>query len=417
MITNNFKALLGTVLQSSGTQWGFLPIRDTYGRQYFLDPNFDSYTFPYSRTLSVALSINGLGISLGRGNRAESERDYCLQDTITSGINVAITGGPVYPESPGNLYHQINMTVTNTSGSTIIINEIGYKQRVRAASGPYRNENNELVILLDRTVLETPLTLAAGDAGVIHYKLKTVMDYPIIGGIQMAPFAYGTDEQIAAIIDAAQMGVIDLQEDAGWDLSDCRKIHIEAFTDGQGTSYPAQDIEIAIASFADYNNCGCVLQFDFMQALTIQKRLHNQNSTVGGYGVTEMYQDVLPALVNAMPEWIKNRLKKFTVKSWDTGTNAIVDVPNNKLALRARVEYFGNGNMDTDAEGSIVPLYSRLSVMRSKGLGYNRTSSFYYWTRTPYNRERVRIVYYNNPGANDYSYLTDARGIAPFGCM
>lgn len=415
MITDNFKAILAASLQSSGAQYGYLPVRDVNGRQYYLCPNFDR--FPYDRTQTFTTAAGTAGISLGRGTKEASPRDYNLQSIITSGLNVAITATQVGSETPGDPYLRYNMTITNTSSSTITITEVCYKQRVRVANGPGRNENNDLVIMLDRTVLETPITLAAGDAGVIQYKLKTLMGYPTVGGIVMAPFAWGSDEQISAMIDAAHLGEIDLQEDAGWGVGDLRKIRINAFTDSLGKSYPAQDIEIVISSFAEYNGCGNVLQFDFNQALTVQRRIRSSNLTAGGYENTEMYSDVMPKLVDAMPNWIKTRLKTFMVKSWDTSAGSILEVPNNKLALRARVEIFGNAGVNVDAEGSQVSLYSRLTAMRNKRIGYSGNSSFYHWTRTPYNSSNNYVIYYNNPSNNDYSTMTNERGFAPFGCM
>ena len=102
--------------------------------------------------------------------------------------------------------------------------------------------------------------------------------------------------------------------------------------------------------------------------------------------------------------------------SWDTAANELVEVENNKLALRARVEMYGPGSLASDAEGSIVSLYSLSGEYRRKKQGYSGTSSAYIWTRTPYNAQQNYIVYGYN-GGSDRSNLTDARGIAPFGCM
>ena len=171
-----------------------------------------------------------------------------------------------------------------------------------------------------------------------------------------------------------------------------------------------------ISSFAEYNNCGNVIQFDFNECLTTLKRMHPSNVTAGGYGEMEMYKDTIPALVNAMPSWIKSRLKTFSVYAWDTGTNSLTEVENNKLALRARVEMYGPGNLASDAEGSIVSLYSKIPDFRRKYTGYARSSYTYLWTRTPYNANQCYLVYAGN-GNQDRSNLVDARGIAPFGCM
>lgn len=414
MITRNFKNLLASTLESAGAAYGYLPIQNVVGRMYYLNPNYDR--FPYSRTNTFTTATATAGISIGRSSDPESEADYNLHDTITSGVNVAITNTIVGCDSPGDPYLRYHLTITNTTDTPITIGEVGYKQVVRAASGPGRNENLDVTVLIDRTVLDVPITLAGRDAGVIVYKLKTGMNREIKGGIPMVPFAWGTDQQIADMIDAAQLGTIDLHEDGGWNISDLRKIHISAFTDPAGVSYPEQDIEIVISSFAEYNNCGNVIQFDFNQMLAQLKRMNPANTTAGGYGETEMFQDTLPALVDAMPSWIKTRLKTFTVYSWDIASNSLIEVDGNKLALRARVELFGPGSLVSDAEGSIVSLYSLSGEYRKKKMGYSGTSSTYFWNRTPYSATQ-HYVTYNYNGNSDRANPNSTYGIAPFGCM
>lgn len=414
MVTKNFKNLLAATLQSSDSSYGYLPVQNVSGRMYYFCSRYDR--FPYSRTAAFAAAAATAGISVGRSSDAESERDYNLHDTITSGVNVAITNTIIGTDEPGDPYLRYHLTITNTTDSPITIGEVGYKQTVRASSGPGRTDYGDVTVLIDRTVLDVPITLAGRDAGVIVYKLKTNMVYPTKGGIEMVPFALGTDEQIAAMIDAAQLGTIDLQEDGGWNLSDRRKVRISAFTDGTGTSYPEQDIELIISSFAEYNNCGNVLQFDFMQCLSVLKRMHGSNATAGGYSAMELYEEVIPYLVDAMPSWIKNRLKSFTVYAWDTATNSLTEVEDNKLALRARVELYGPASLASDEEGSQVALYSQQGGWsRQKPQGYSGNYT-YVWTRTPYNASQQYMIYGYN-GNQDRTNLNSNCGIAPFGCM
>ena len=414
MITRNYKNLLALNLQSAGSSYGYLPIRHTSGRMWYLCPNFDSYVFPYSRASTFTTDTNAAGISVGRSTDEGSDDDYQLHDPITSGINVAVTNTYVGTDTPGEPYLRYHLTITNTTDEPITIGEIGYKQNVRAVSGPGRTDYTTVTMLLDRTVLDNPITLAGRDAGVIVYKIKTGMGYPVRGGVQMAPWALGSDEQIAAIIDAAQLGLIDLEEDAGWHVSDRRKIHISGFTTPRGTSYPEQDIELIISSFSDYNECGNVMQFDFMQAMTVLDRMNPTNSTSGGYGAMEMYEDTLPALADALPSWLKTRLIDFDVKSWNLSGQELLVAEDNKLALRALVEINGPSNRADDAEGSWIDLYKMGTWAKQKPMGYSGGSN-YYWLRTPYNGSQNYIWQTNN--YSSYTNLTNSYGVAAFGCV
>ena len=83
------------------------------------------------------------------------------------------------------------------------------------------------------------------------------------GSVNIVPFATGTDEEIAAMIDAAHNGYIDLQQDGEWAVGDTRTIQVSAFTGGGNVSHPQQEIEIVITSFDEYMSCGNLFQFDF----------------------------------------------------------------------------------------------------------------------------------------------------------
>ena len=66
-------------------------------------------------------------------------------------------------------------------------------------------------------------------------------------------WANASDSDIAGIILAAHAGLIDLQQDAGWAVGDVRRI----------TLTTNEEVDLVIPTFANYNNCGCVMQFYF----------------------------------------------------------------------------------------------------------------------------------------------------------
>lgn len=408
MITRNLKALLSVCLQSSTNVMSFTRAVSVNGDVYYLSNNF---AFPASRTETYTLTNTAAGVSFGTGTKSESAEDYQLQNTITSGINVVLTSRETYfnEGKPSLLYR---FTITNTSGNSITITEVGYKQTVKGSPTPERVETSDVVCLLDRTLLETPLTIAAGDAGVLVYELKTVPEQEkTVSGVKIVSFEAGTDAEIGAMIDAAHSGTINLQTDANWMVGDKRKITIASFTDGKGTTHSAQSIDIVITSFDDYESCGCVLQFDFYEALATGVRMNSTNTTSGGYGGSEMYTATLPALVNALPSWLKNRLITFSVVARKGGSTVTQTetVSGNKLALRSAKELF-----DTDtSEGSHLPYYNS-NGRRTKRRGYSGSSD-YWWTRSAFSSSYFYTVL-NYGNASSY-HATNEYGVAPFGCI
>lgn len=234
--------------------------------------------------------------------------------------------------------------------------------------------------------------------------------------LALEPFATTSDSNFVAMIQAAHAGTINLQTDAGWNVGDKRTISISAFTGGGDVSHAAQSIDIAISSFANYENCGCVLQFDFADALAAGNRMNSSNTNLGGYGISEMYKTTLPALVNALPAYLRGLLIVFSCKaSAGNKSTTIKTVTGNKLALRSEVEVFGRTIYSAAGEGSQIPYYTT-DANRVKKRGHSGSANFW-WGRSPSANSTTSFC---NLGVNDASLGFNANytfGVAPFGCI
>ena len=262
--------------------------------------------------------------------------------------------------------------------------------------------------------------MSSGDAGIVTYLLQTnpTPVPPSVAGIQMASFAYGTDAQIAAILDAAAAGTIELQRDAGWKVGDQRVINVAAFTAGGSVAVPAQQIAIVITSFDEYMSCGNVLQFDFACSLSQPVRMNATAITQDGYGASEMKTVTLPALVEALPDWLKTRLKTFSVLAGSGGApvaqQTVETVSGNKLALRSATEIFGDGTLGVPGEGVALPYYTQTYLRLLPG-GINSQSYANWWTRSPNSASFFGTV--NNSGNTNANNADGLWGLAPFGCL
>lgn len=247
--------------------------------------------------------------------------------------------------------------------------------------------------------------------------LDGVAPFGCLGGLtehNSSSWSTGTDAEVAALIDAAQAGTIDLQQDAGWAVGDIRTIHVNAFTPYDNAPSPAQDIELVITSFDEYMSCGNKLQFDFRCALSMSFSMNDTDSNEGGYGSSRMYSTVMPAMVNALPEWIKTRLRTFSVLA-NTGGSAqssILSVGNNKLALRSQREIFGDG----PEEGGQLPYYESIAAKIKKSGLYGASTTW--WLRTAYSSSHYRTVTGSGTLGFDPAKQTGfVRNPAPFGCL
>lgn len=426
MVTRNFKTLLKMMLTASGTIASNGPtVIDNTGEIFYLMHNF-SY-FPYSVATSAVLNLNA-GIYVGSGvhpDYATNDNFANLAQQIFSGANLNVTTVSVGQDEFAAPYVDYKITVTNTGSEELTICEVGYAQRLKGKRHS-KAIVSDIVCLLDYTVLDTPLVIQAGDAGVIHYRLQTFAERTK-AGVKLVSFSFGTDEEIAAMIDAARNGDIDLQADAGWAVGDKRTIHMNAWTGGNNTAHVAEDLDIAISEFGDYNNCGCLFQFDFVNAPSDTQRMNSSNTTVGGYGATEMYTTTLPAMVEALPEWLKSRLKTFSVLvGAGNQSTEIETVGNNKLALRSQVEVTGNPSRSAPGEGTQITLYSFGIHSMVKYIGPNYTNSDYknWCFRSPYIENSTQYGGIRSGSASNtfnpvfQAYdATSKRCIIPFGCI
>ena len=251
-----------------------------------------------------------------------------------------------------------------------------------------------------------------------HNILTDTFDITVQQSIpQVASWSTGTDEEVSAIIDAAQAGIIDLQTYAGWAEGDVRTIPISPFTDGAGVSHAQQNMRLAISSFDDYNNCGCVMQVDFIDRLEEPSQMNMTDTSSGGYGASVMKTTTMPALVNALPEWLKSRLIEFSCPTGAGGGSCtIVQVPGNKLALRSQSEVTGSTYYSCSGEGSRLNYYAygSGSYYRKKAISGSNGD---WWYRSPYGGTETAFAIMNAVGRPEAWRATSSRGISPFGCL
>lgn len=110
----------------------------------------------------IGLSDTVTGIVFGTGSTPPTIDDYKLESIISGGL----TGTFTY--SINNATGIIKIILTNTSGNDITISEIGW-QAYNAYK--YNNSASNGIALMDRTVLDTPVTIEASSIGVVEYKL------------------------------------------------------------------------------------------------------------------------------------------------------------------------------------------------------------------------------------------------------
>jgi hypothetical protein len=154
----------------------------------YLDPNgiyrfFNCRPNPFAGTPAWALRTaeqrgsdnpRKLWIWIGSGGSAPSATDYKLESHINDGTLTMASNTTVYDQdnNPGKKFV---LTFTNNTPNAITIREVGcYTNYTYSSYSAYWSDSANY--LLDRTLLDTPVTVNPDESATIVYTLYFVMD-------------------------------------------------------------------------------------------------------------------------------------------------------------------------------------------------------------------------------------------------
>lgn len=165
---NSLKCMIPSALSYTKANIAFsTTFKDITGTtRYIIAPVYSEQMFQYTNT------VNAIGVSVGTGNTAATDEDYCLESQITSNMSgtIAYTKGTDTGDVP---WIKLNIVLQNSSASDVTIKEIGLKGGMHYATSAGGARSSQAVFLIDRTVLTTPVTVPAGGNAAILYTLKT----------------------------------------------------------------------------------------------------------------------------------------------------------------------------------------------------------------------------------------------------
>ena len=154
----NLKNLAGTLPAGVGTQ-----LRDWVK----LAQTANEYTYPNMYYVQTSTASGG-GVILGTGTTTPTLDDYCLSGdmitTFTYSKDVSVTS-----DESGVTITAL-YTITNTGSSAFTIGELGL------IAAPYNHSSAGYKCLVERTVLDTPVTIPAGGVGQVVYTIT--FNYP-----------------------------------------------------------------------------------------------------------------------------------------------------------------------------------------------------------------------------------------------
>lgn len=114
------------------------------------------------------------GVYFGSGSTPASKSDYKLESPITSGLAITNPSNLAWTDDGNGKYEVIaDYILRNTSDAEINIYEIGVFSPVNSMSNSMYGSSSNVwwLTLMERTVLNEPISIAPGESKLVTYKL------------------------------------------------------------------------------------------------------------------------------------------------------------------------------------------------------------------------------------------------------
>ena len=161
MLTKNFYSYMRMALQKV-----YATITKTDGTTKDLHLSSSYSEPPFAVMNKWSITNTGTGVSFGTGTTPAVVSDYALQSTLgDTKISVSLPSKVTYSRGDTFDEYSVSFGVTNKTSDAITISEVGLFSWASDSSITYN-------FLVDRTVLDTPVTIPAHETKHIAYTIR-----------------------------------------------------------------------------------------------------------------------------------------------------------------------------------------------------------------------------------------------------
>ena len=278
------------------------------------------------------------------------------------------------------------------------------------------------------TVSGTTVTVAYADAGTATVTVSVAETANYLGGsatctvelesaLEIVSWASGTDEQIAAMVAAADAGQINLSD--YWHEGDTRTVNLAAMAaTGVGESHAAQSVQFVLSDpghFTLSNGKKCNFVVNIKDCLKEYGYMNSSNTNSGGWNGCARRTWCNNVFRNAIPSGLRPAFKQFQTKA-ATGTGSASTTSTDWFALPSEVEVFGRttyANATAESGNSQLNYYKTSSnrVKRVNG------SAAWWWERSPNSSNSNNFCVVRDDGSANRITASSGYGLSPFGCI
>lgn len=243
--------------------------------------------------------------------------------------------------------------------------------------------------------------------------------------LEIVTWADGTDEQIAAMLEAHYAGDINIHD--YWHVGDERVVHLSAI--GKGAveeTHVAQDVTMVLLNAGGkslyptingVNRCAfivgqknCLLETGYMNPT---------NTSIGGWSdckrriwCNETYRNSLPSTLKPIFKQYFNQSKRIAAAGQSSSTEQTLDY----FALETETEIFGTINWSSDDYNEQFAHYKTRSN-RVKKQGESGSACTYFERSASIDGKNDSFCAVTAPADMGKGYSSLKYGIAPFGCI
>ena len=289
----------------------------------------------------------------------------------------------------------------------------------------------------DSTFYKVTSDISVGDPLVIDGNIKeTTVGYELQhrnDTYKIVSWSSGTDEEIVALVEAADNGLVDLYEDAGWRVGDTRTVHLSAMSaTGVGESHVAQDVEFVLMHHGDMNLASATASGRIKCSFVVGMKNLLANGTTGEYGYMESTNTnsngwhgckrriwCNNTFRSAIPSTLRSIFKQFTHSVATTyGNTSGVTLSTDYFSLPTEKNVFGIKTRCTQDEFNAADNFQfewyMTATNRIKKVGSSEYTN-HWWECSPYYNYGMFCAV-SNSSANYYN-ASSVYGISPFGVI
>ena len=248
-------------------------------------------------------------------------------------------------------------------------------------------------------------------------KLVTLSQLKRVQTLKIVSWADGTDEEVAAMVAAADAGQITLSD--YWSAGDTRTVNLSAMSaTGVGESHAAQSVQFVLSDpghFTLANGQPCNFVVNMKDCLKEYGYMNSSNTNSGGWNGCARRTWCNNVFRNAIPSGLRPAFKQFKTKA-ATGTGTASTTSTDWFALPSEMEVFGRVTYaNSSAESGNTQLnYYKTSSNRVKKVN---GSADWWWERSPYSGGSIFFCVVYGDGSAVGGAAGAGGGLSPFGCI